>query len=415
MRITRVETNIKRAESIIIDINEKGCLIVGPNGSGKTSILNAIELALTGEAMDLGVKKAAKSSTILRYLRHEHADTVYANVYLEDGSVFKWSLGASGGVKRSIPEGYVVCFPLREAYDALAGGRETVLKYLTKLIPEHIPSKFVSTLAQNKRRAAKAKDEAKQIRITIDSLLSLFGINLTESKRITKLVGTQGNINKVALFRAMQFLVNTGIKTVGRQQVDTTLLRDRTRDKTEFISPQASELFLDKLPFDIILSLILLEKKEAILLDSAEALTLEYKRMLETLAEIVESHSADICSQIDIEIGRQTALIITATQVKFGWVDNSGSALPFTSGAETIVLAAAMGVAATPAMRKAVAGKKNKVIVLTTPDRNLDPTTIRLMQQWFIKLPATSFIQTVSPPPGRPSKGWQIIRCGGPQ
>lgn len=139
--VKTIETNIKHPGGITVNTLTPRVFLTGSNGSGKTAILNALQLALTGEAHDLGIKDKAKTSTLLRHLLPEGDEELYAKVELVNTAVgqnaayytFEWSLVPGKKAKRTIPKDAPeprLLIPEVEA--ALKGTKQTMLRFLTK-------------------------------------------------------------------------------------------------------------------------------------------------------------------------------------------------------------------------------------------------------------------------------------------
>lgn len=351
MRITRIETNIKNSElgQRGLDITGNSCILAGMNGSGKTALINAVELALSGEARDLGPRDSAKSSTLLRGLIPPGSDTAYAKVTLDNGSIFEWSVSRSGGVKKHAPPGIKVCFPLREASDAISSSKDKAIRYLYRLSPGYKKS-VLDEIDLIKKKAAAARTTSKELETTI-KLLSLHKTRI-------------------------------GYSTGALPSVQGKLREELVQIKAEH-----------------------------------EAASLSYKRKLEALSDIVENNSAEICYKINKHIpestNRRVSLIITATEAKFGWMslyselkngsfqtcESDGTPLPFTSGAETIILTLALGLAHTAEIKS----KDEILVVLTPPDRSLDMSTLMTLASTPVAIDSAtvsshSFIQTTIRP-----------------
>jgi energy-coupling factor transporter ATP-binding protein EcfA2 len=102
--IRRVETNIKSANGPkTIDIAAKN-LIVGPNESGKSTIVEAIQLALSGSVYGIllrpdDVKRGEDLSSLIPGLQEE----AYSKLTFADGSSSQWSIGRGKRAKFTGP------------------------------------------------------------------------------------------------------------------------------------------------------------------------------------------------------------------------------------------------------------------------------------------------------------------------
>ena len=97
-------------------------LLVGGNGSGKTTFINSIELALTGEAHDLGARDSAKASTLLSQLIKTGEQDGACSLKLVDlQQEGKWTISRDKAAKHGTT-GLSVVKPIQDAMAALKGG-----------------------------------------------------------------------------------------------------------------------------------------------------------------------------------------------------------------------------------------------------------------------------------------------------
>lgn len=106
-------------------------LILGANGKGKTSIVQAITLALLGLALDVGGKDAeTQDAAIWRHLSHSDQDVV-SDVKMSDGRAFNY-LKHEGKESEGthLPKAaHAAALPLLTLKDLLAGSAPTVRKW----------------------------------------------------------------------------------------------------------------------------------------------------------------------------------------------------------------------------------------------------------------------------------------------
>ena len=127
----RVVSNVKKG----VDVELSRCtLLVGPNGSGKTSVQNALELALCGFASDVEGRDKVKLAYALARLGPGDAPLV-SNVTLSDGREASWTLkpNKKGGYHdpdHTPPSGLRVIFPVADVREVLGGNPETVRTWL---------------------------------------------------------------------------------------------------------------------------------------------------------------------------------------------------------------------------------------------------------------------------------------------
>lgn len=134
--VKHIEANTKNR--IDIDLSAR-TIIVGPNGSGKTAIVNAIELALSGKASDIqGRSLVADVNTLLTLADHKDSEkrTLCATAILDNGEVADWQVKGKKGTWTKTPAVFdpEATFPLRTVREALAGSVETVRKFFLRFI-----------------------------------------------------------------------------------------------------------------------------------------------------------------------------------------------------------------------------------------------------------------------------------------
>lgn len=138
--IRRVESNLKAGCSV--DIGPK-TLIVGPNRSGKSTIVNAIELATTGRASDIAGRATLALDAELATLMPPGADSVFARAFygpLIPTCQVVWALEKGHKATRGAapsPASEVV-FPLREVRENLVASAEKARKWLLGLVAAEI-------------------------------------------------------------------------------------------------------------------------------------------------------------------------------------------------------------------------------------------------------------------------------------
>jgi len=132
MHVVKVETNLK--VGAVAQIGPK-TLIVGENRSGKSTITNAVELALTGRVSDVAGRATLAKDAELWTLVPPNYSNAFAQVRLDDGTIASWTLVKGKRAVRDVraPSDKLaveIAFPLREVYENLTGTPETARKWL---------------------------------------------------------------------------------------------------------------------------------------------------------------------------------------------------------------------------------------------------------------------------------------------
>lgn len=132
MSITKIETNLKVGADVEIGHHT---VIVGVNGSGKSTCINAIELALTGRASDIaGRVDVAREADVLSMAPAGEALT--AKITFADGRTASYRAeGTTAKAKkasRSVPDdlAHDDVLPIRSLREAVLGSPTTARKFL---------------------------------------------------------------------------------------------------------------------------------------------------------------------------------------------------------------------------------------------------------------------------------------------
>lgn len=136
MYVKHIESNIKGG--VGVDLGEK-TLIVGPNGHGKSAIVNAVELALGGFASDIVGRAEVKREIDLLALAA--GEGLWATATLDDGDTMKIEIKSNGkgGAKKAIKTGDALAsFPVRDVREALGGSAETSRKWLLSRVASSV-------------------------------------------------------------------------------------------------------------------------------------------------------------------------------------------------------------------------------------------------------------------------------------
>ena len=129
--VAKVRSNVKKG--VDLELGPR-VLLVGPNGSGKTSVQNAIELATNGYATDVEGRVKVKVNYALGRLGPGD-QALWAEAELNDGTKSSWKLrpNKKGGFHDpdvDVPQGVRVVFPVADVREVLSGSPETVRTWL---------------------------------------------------------------------------------------------------------------------------------------------------------------------------------------------------------------------------------------------------------------------------------------------
>ena len=184
--IKSIHSNVKRG--INIENVGKYNLLVGPNGSGKTSLINSIELALGGFVSDLNGKDVVKKAADLISLSNDGKE-LRSTIAFEDSTEASYTLKAT---TRGAGRPKHVCkksvrFPFQEVKEGLSGSADKVKKWLMENVlgvvgAEEVIAGFPSGLQDLYREASQALRSAKPKYSEIDILLEVTAAQKEQAK-----------------------------------------------------------------------------------------------------------------------------------------------------------------------------------------------------------------------------------------
>lgn len=137
--VQSVESNVKRGVRCALS---RLTLLCGPNTAGKTSVVQSVELALSGAASDIEGRELVKRNDMLARLGPKSAPLT-ARATLSDGRESVWTLRPNSRGGFHDPDAPTlkdvrVVYPVQEIQAILAGGPDTVRRWLMSRVGVHI-------------------------------------------------------------------------------------------------------------------------------------------------------------------------------------------------------------------------------------------------------------------------------------
>tara|TARA_S200002703_G_scaffold12855_1_gene11381 strand:+ start:1243 stop:2622 length:1380 start_codon:yes stop_codon:yes gene_type:complete len=431
--ITDIQTNIKFPGSLCLSGLSKNLFISGPNGSGKTALINALELALTGEARDLGGRDKAKSSKILEGLLHPHEDSLFAVVKLSDGRSASWVMERGKRPKHQPVDGDVH-FLLPELLGALKGSKAVTARFLvnyfgrdwdygpidqirlgerdkhndilnariidgvrqavdptTSSLPPHLQLLRAEEYARKAQLSHAA--EARSLKVALERLgvMSEKGAEHADKALIVQSIITlldfqvQNNLGKCGVCAS-----EVDLKTLGGRLAQAQAQLDRLGG-----APSSDRVAA-------------LQRAYNDSLEQSEDCKAIAKACMEKMYKLIEKNARRISSQITeslpLDFPYYVGLEVTGSSILIGFYAPEDEFLrSHVSGAELVTLCTALGGAIAQTL------PPQDLIVLTTPDRGVDLNYLRRLLNIMKSIPAVTVIQNPFQPRGRPPADWTRI------
>lgn len=134
--VQRVRSNVKSSDGLLweVELGEK-TLIVGANGKGKSRVVNAVELALTGRASDLAGKVDVAREADLLALSPGRNANLYSEVHLSNGETVTFGVECAGAGKarkadHEVPAWFAKqeLLPVRAVREAMMGSADAACR-----------------------------------------------------------------------------------------------------------------------------------------------------------------------------------------------------------------------------------------------------------------------------------------------
>ena len=184
--IKSIHSNVKRG--VHVENVGRYNLLVGPNGSGKTSLINSIELALGGFVSDLNGKPVVKRASDLIALSNDGKELTSAIMFhdeTEASFALKATTRGAGRPKHRCTQ--AVRFPFQEVKEGLSGSADKVKKWLMENVlgavdAQQVIASFPANLQGLYKEAADALRSAKPKYSEIDILLEVTSAQKEQAK-----------------------------------------------------------------------------------------------------------------------------------------------------------------------------------------------------------------------------------------
>ena len=390
MYIEVITTNLSFERKLHFPLTSPYVIVVGDNGTGKTAVMNAVRVACTGAAQDLGGKDPRKEVRAgVRDLVASARTSAEASVRFSNGGEYHWTHAfAKRPTTQLAGHAPEVVLPFDDALDAFRGNNDTRLKYFCqRFMRESQLLDFDWSLATEVYDLISASLPASDTLCVVDWLLKFWGRQAAAERVATKRIGTLGEIER---FLDENFDNSTDAHVA--HALDTLLVHQLSRDRTKCpccSAESTAEVLRARL-----------DKVTAIIKDKvlASPMPVGTRALLERERDAVmqsraqaRKHIAAVRALLQYELRQHAAAIEAAVNAKlqsctpprkrekveliFGFnIDDKGDITMgrrtgehirvFPSAAETVLLLTALSLV--------VAERQEKLPILLIPDRAYD-------------------------------------------
>jgi hypothetical protein len=410
--ITDIQTNIKFPGSICLSGLSQNLFISGPNGSGKTALINALELALTGEARDLGGRDKAKASKILEGLLHPDEDSLFAVVKLSNGKTASWVMERGKRPKHQPLDG-TVHFLLPEILGALKGSKAVTARFLVKYFGRDWDYSDLETISGELITDADLPPHLKLIAIEEDARKAQLA-HAAEARALKVALERLGAMSSKAAEHADKAIIVQSIITLLDFQVQNNLGKCGVCSSDVDIKALGGRLAQAQAQLSRLGGVPSSERVVSLQQAHHEALrqSEECKRIasacMNKMYDLIDSNQTRLSTQVTESLPKDlkdyVGFKVTGSSILIGFYNPQEEFLrSHVSGAELVTLCTAIGGAVAETL------PPKDLIVLTTPDRGVDLNYLRRLLNIMKSIPAVTVIQSPFQPRGRPPADWTRV------
>lgn len=188
MKATQLVTNLTRSASKTYTVEDK-LVVSGPPASGKTTIIHAMQLALSGEAHEFGARDAAKAKRMVMSLKHPSAANAHSILHFEDGTKAVWRDGKREGTaplyRFIVPEvyGFMASSPIKfytflyqnllpqeDAERLLSDLRGELATFVSRMPQKTAYERFFAAVTMLSSLKRESSTKVKNLEIAIDTI-----------------------------------------------------------------------------------------------------------------------------------------------------------------------------------------------------------------------------------------------------
>jgi hypothetical protein len=194
MYITHIKTNAKVGADT--ELGPK-TIIVGRNGSGKSTIINAVELALTSRASDIaGRTDVAREADVMALA--PAGENLFAEASFDNGQHASYIVeGSTAKAKKAVvnrPDAakHDEVLPIRTLKEAVLGSAQTARKYLLSKVAGDVTREYVAELMPDEKTRDLWTKNVAQVPKSVstpDALVTVMEKAAAQQREVAKSVG----------------------------------------------------------------------------------------------------------------------------------------------------------------------------------------------------------------------------------
>lgn len=407
--ITGIHTNIKFPASVVINNLSQHVLVTGPNGSGKTALINAMELALTGEARDIGGRSSSRTGAILSNLIPPGENNLFSYVTFSDGTEASWVLERGKRPKHTPPPHKTVML-MKEILTALGGSKLTVARFLIRYFTHKTQYMSQTESVMNaveflayEEKSRKALNSWKAEHKALSTALEVLGAQAEGAS-----VHTTKVTNLIAMQRLLKLQIDNNLSSCGVCSTKSNMATFGAR--LAKVEEAIAKLGGAQVPERVEALQNALAETQGHIDGATETLAFIHAQIFEKVEEVAIPIFQRLVTR---HLAEAVGVTTTKQHYFIGFItedpDNEAQVCPHVSGAELVRLACAIARTIIETMEHQ---PEPFFPIVVTPDRGIDQKTLKTLMLTLREVPATTILQNPVQPRGRPTTGWTRIILG---
>jgi energy-coupling factor transporter ATP-binding protein EcfA2 len=385
VRLKKLLYNHAQPEEITANLNGSQFLLVGPNGSGKTKLLNAVQDALGVKATDVA-GRSPTSTLHTKWSLHRDASSVTCNLGVEiSGTVTK--VAVRDGKSHIEGPAFEFLDLWTEVEAATKGNQKTLVTFLyTYILASHDRAPLIEVAAATEVK----KDAEKLLKEYQPVLDTLNGLAIGEKAAVLQAMDTLMN------FQAANNMPKCG---VCGQTADPEVIGARHASVHEKLEARGGE--------GVTVPRSTIARYEELVAETKAVIAGAVARIKKADGIIL----AKVKSKLEAIENALSKFTPKPVYIKLAGVPEIGTdgteKRPSLSGAQRVIMHAAFCRVAAESMIK-LANMPLPLII--TPDKSIDKDHLNYLATALRECPGVTFIQCVTKPRGAPMDGFKPLK-----